>query len=270
MAEPSRQMAMVLMNDMPEQDELVLVTVKKIMPYGAFCELEEYGKREAFVHISEVAPRWIKNIHEFLHEGQKVVAKVYHIEAEKNQIDLSFKRVTESERKMKIEGNRREKRAEKLFEVAAKIAKSTKIESVAAQAALEQKYGNVMDAIEEIGEKGEAALAGLKIEKGLAKAILEVASKNVKKASVEMNGILTLTSFAPNGVEVVKEILSSAQGAKDGASVELLYLGAPKYQLRVVSDDFKKAEKAMDGVVEEVASKAKERHAVLEFSRLEA
>ena len=31
------------MADMPEQDELVLVTVKKIMPYGAFCSLDEYG-----------------------------------------------------------------------------------------------------------------------------------------------------------------------------------------------------------------------------------
>ena len=111
------------MADMPEQDELVLVTVKKIMPYGAFCSLDEYAAREAFVHISEVAPRWIKNIHEFLHDGQKLVAKVYHLDLEKNQIDLSLKRVTESERKLKIEGNRREKRAEKLFEVAVKIAK---------------------------------------------------------------------------------------------------------------------------------------------------
>jgi len=259
---------MALTNEMPEQDELVLVTVKKIMPYGAFCELDEYGKREAFVHISEVAPRWIKNIHEFLHEGQKLVAKVYHIEAEKNQIDLSLKRVTESERKLKMEGSRREKRSEKLFEVAVKIAKSTKIESVAAEAALAQKYGTVMDAIEEISEKGEAALLGMKIEKGLVKALLEVASKNVKKASVEMNGMFTIISYSANGVEVVKEILVSAP-KPEGASAELLYLGAPKYQLRIVSDDFKKAEKAMESVVEAITARGKEKHAVVEFAKLE-
>ena len=45
--------------NMPEQDELVLSTVKKIMPYGAFCTLDEYSNREAFVHISEVAPRML-------------------------------------------------------------------------------------------------------------------------------------------------------------------------------------------------------------------
>ena len=76
--------------DMPEEGELVLATVKKIMPYGAFCTLDEYGNREAFVHISEVAPRWIKNIHEFLHEGQRLVAKVHKLVVEKNQIDLTL------------------------------------------------------------------------------------------------------------------------------------------------------------------------------------
>ncbi|HQT44897.1 MAG TPA: S1 RNA-binding domain-containing protein, partial [Candidatus Micrarchaeota archaeon] len=100
-------------NDMPEQDELVLATIKKIMPYGAFCALDEYQNKEAFVHISEVAPRWIKNIHEFLHEGEHVVAKVYNLILEKNQIDLSLKRVTPSEKKAKLEMVKRTRRADK-------------------------------------------------------------------------------------------------------------------------------------------------------------
>jgi len=257
------------MAENPELDELVLVTIKKIMPYGAFCALDEYGGMEAFVHISEVAPRWIKNIHEFLHEGQKLVAKVYHIELDKNQIDLSLKRVTESEKKLKVEENRREKRAEKLFEVAIKIAKSTKIESVSARMALVQKYGNVIEAIETIGEKGDAALAGLKIEKGLAAALLEVAAKSMKKAKVELDGILTLTSFAPNGVEVVRKILSSFSKPA-GVDIQILYLGAPKYQLRIVADDFKMADKAMETVTEAIFSSAKESHAIAGFARLES
>jgi translation initiation factor 2 subunit 1 len=256
------------MVDMPEMDELVLATVKKIMPYGAFCTLDEYASKEAFVHISEVAPRWIKNIHEFLHEGQKLVAKVYHIEAEKNQIDLSLKRVTESEKKAKMEGARREKRAEKLFEVAIKIAKSTKNESFAAETALQQKYGSLVDAVEAIGEKGDEALAGLKIEKGLVKAILEVASKNIKKARAEVNGILSLTSYAPNGVEIVRKILSGVPKS-EGAVVQILYLGAPKYQIRVISDDFKKADKALEAIVHSVEESAKGSQAVVEFSKIE-
>ena len=252
---------------MPEQDELVLATVKKIMPYGAFCTLDEYSAREAFVHISEVAPRWIKNIHEFLREGQHLVAKVYHIEAEKNQIDLSLKRVTESEKKAKMEGSRRERRADKLFEVALKIAKSTKTEEFAARQALDAKFGSVMDALDAIGEQGEAALAGVKIEKGLLKALLDVAAKNVKKARAEINGMLTLTSYAPDGVDAVKRILASAKPA--GAEFAILYLGAPKYQLRSVADDFKKAEKAMEEAVAAIMDAAKAERASAECARME-
>ena len=257
------------MVDMPEQDELVLATVKKIMPYGAFCSLDEYGDKEAFVHISEVAPRWIKNIHEFLREGQKLVAKVYHIEADKDQIDLSLKRVNESEKKMKMEGSRREKRADKLFEVALKIAKSTKSEEVASRAALVAKYGNLIDAIEALSEKGEEAIAGLKIEKGLAKALLEVAMKNIKKARAEMNGIISLTSYSKNGVDEVKRILSSVK-APAGVETELLYLGAPKYQLRVVADDFKSADKALETIVEHIYAEAKKSGAIADFAKIEA
>ncbi|MEM2137473.1 MAG: S1 RNA-binding domain-containing protein [Candidatus Anstonellaceae archaeon] len=257
------------MSDIPEMDELVLVTVKKIMPYGAFCSLDEYGGKESFVHISEVAPRWIKNIHEFLHDGQKLVAKVYHIDEQKNQIDLSLKRVTESERKLKLEESRKEKRADKLFEVALKIAKSTKAEELAARSALSQKHGSVISALEAIGEKGEEALAGMKIEKGLARALLEVAAKSVKKAKVELNGIITLTSFEAEGMEAVKKILASAPKPQD-AELHILYLGAPKYQLRVVAEDFKKADKALETAAEAILSSAKTAHAVAEFAKIEA
>jgi len=257
------------MVDMPEQDELVLVTVKKIMPYGAFCSLDEYAGRESFVHISEVAPRWIKNIHEFLREGQKLVAKVYHLDVEKGQIDLSLKRVTESEKKAKVEGNRREKRAVKLFEVALKIAKSTKTEEIAAKNALVEKHGTLIDAIEALSDQGESAIAGLKIEKGLAKALLEVAAKSMKKARAEVNGIFSLTIFSSEGVDAIKKVFSSVKKPA-GSDVEILYLGAPRYQVRVVSDDFKTADKVMEDIVETLTSAAKPFQSAVEFTKIEA
>jgi translation initiation factor 2 subunit 1 len=268
---------------MPEMDELVLITVKKIMPYGAFCALDEYGGKEAFVHISEVAPRWIKNIHEFLSEGAHLVAKVYHIDAEKGQIDISLKRVNESERKAKTEGSRREKRATKLFEIAVKLAKSTKSEEIAARAALTQKYGTLIDAMETISEKGEEAVTGLKIEKGLVKALLEVASKGMRKARAEINGAITLVCYLPDGVDAIKKILAAgeikpqlavkgATAAESQGAIEssILYLGAPKYQIKVIADDFKAAEKTMEKIVGEMEKAAKANKADFEYARMEA
>lgn len=252
------------MAGMPEQDELVLATVKKIMPYGAFCTLDEYGNREAFVHISEVAPRWIKNIHEFLHEGQHVVAKIYQIIAEKNQVDLSFKRVSESERKLKLESVKKEKRAQKLFEVALKQAKSTGTEAAAAKMKLEGKYGDLIEALEEISANGEKALEGMGIEKGLVKALLEVCVKNIKKASAQLHGVLTLVSYSPEGIEEIKSVLSHVK-APEGTSATVSYLGAPRYQLSVTAPDFKACEKAIEHMVAQATTAAKGKSTSVSF-----
>jgi len=252
--------------DMPEEGELVLATVKKIMPYGAFCTLDEYNDREAFVHISEVAPRWIKNIHEFLHEGQRLVAKVHKLVLEKNQIDLTLKGVSESEKKAKMEDSRRSRRSDKLFEVALKIAKSTKAEELAASSALLAKFGGFAEAFEALAGQGESALAGMKIEKGLAKALSEVAGKSAKRARAEITWMLSLTSYSPNGVEDVKKILSSAKAGTD-ASLTLHYLGAPHYQIKAVAEDFKRAEKALEAAAESIAATAKQLGAHLEIQK---
>jgi translation initiation factor 2 subunit 1 len=250
----------------PQVDELVLITIKKIMPYGAFCTLDEYNGKEAFIHISEVAPRWIKNIHEFLHEGQKLVAKVYHVDEKKDQIDLSLKRVTDSERKMKLEESRKEKRAQKLFDVAVKLAKSTKAESDYAYQKLTETYGDIISAMEAIAEKGEEAFKDLKIEKGLVQSLLEITSKNMKKAKVELKEIIGLSCVEPDGIDRIKAILTNFEKPKD-CEVEIHYLGAPKYQLKVIADDFKIAEKSMQHISESLQNLAKKYNAFLAIEK---
>ncbi len=255
------------MENAPEMDEFVLVTVRKILPYGAFCSLDEYKGREAFVHISEVAPRWIKNIHEFLHEGQRTVAKVYQIIPEKNQIDLSFKRVTESEKKRKMESIRREKRADKLFELSLKEAKSTAAEAKAIREKLEGKFGDLYGAYEALSAEGEAAVHGLKLEKGFVSAALEVAKKSIKKARVEVRGILQLASYAADGVEIVKSTLAAVKPPA-GMELRLTYLGAPRYQIDVVAEDFKSAEKALADIVEQVEKGMRGKPSFVSFEKI--
>jgi len=236
------------MAELPETDELVLATVKKIMPYGAFCALDEYGGRESFLHISEVAPRWIKNIHEFLHEGQAVVAKVHNVIPEKSQVDISLKRVSDSERKLKLESVRHQKRADKLFEVATKQAKSTTDEAQAARKQIIAKYGDLLNAFEELSAKGEEALAGMKIEKGLFKALLEVGQKSMRKAKSEVHASFILQSYSPNGVDEVKNAIQSL-AVPEGSELKITYLGAPRYQITLITGaEYKDANRMLDTV----------------------
>lgn len=244
------------MQKLPEVNELVLARVKKILPYGAFCSMEEYGNYEAFLHISEVAPRWIKNIHEFLHEGQNLVCKVHRITPEKGQVDISLKRVSESESKRKVKVVRLEKRANKLFEVAAKTSKSTEEEVQKAKAALEEKFGTLMDAFEALTEEGEEALEDVKMPKGMQKAISDIAKKSAKKAKATMREIVQIASYSQNGVEVVKKAIASIK-TPAGCELDIHYLGAPRYQLTLVAPDFKQGQKQLDKLNKTILSMAK-------------
>ena len=229
----------------PQVDDLVLARVKKILPYGAFCTLDEYQNREAFLHISEVAPRWIKNIHEFLHEGQNLVCKVHRLTPEKGQVDISLKRVSESEKKRKVKVVRFEKRANKLFEVAAKSSKSSEQDVQKAKEALEAEFGTVMDAFEALGEEGEAALEGIELPKAMRGALLEIAKKSMKKAKAVMREVVQMASYSPKGVEAIKKAVASIKEPA-GCELSIHYLGAPRYQLTLIAPDFKDGQKKLD------------------------
>ncbi|MEM2963495.1 MAG: translation initiation factor IF-2 subunit alpha [Candidatus Anstonellales archaeon] len=245
----------------PKQDELVVATIKKIMPYGAFCLLDEYPGKEAFVHISEVAPRWIKNIHEFLHEGQKVVARVWRVIPEKNQIDLSLKRVTEAEKKRKLEAVRRNKRAEKLFEMVQNKLNLTDPQKKQTLMALSSLYEGDLLLAFETALDGPEPLIEAGIEKTIANAIFEVSQKSIKKQKAETRATISLVSYEPNGVELIKKTFSSLT-VSPHTEFSIHFLGSPRYQLKVKAPDFKHAEKSLDELILQI-EKAIKGHDVL-------
>ncbi len=63
--------------------------VTGITKFGAFVELPE--KKTGMVHISEVAPTFVKEIRDFITEGQTVKVKVLSI-GEDGKISLSMKK----------------------------------------------------------------------------------------------------------------------------------------------------------------------------------
>lgn len=246
----------------PEIDELVIATVKKIFPYGAFCELEEYRGREAFIHISEVAPRWIKNIHNFLREGQRVVGRVYRIIPEKNLIDISLKRATEADQKRKLDSYGREKRARKLLEVTQSKMKKPKMALEEVWAQLEGAYGDVFSALEEAASKGEDAFKKVEVSDDWQKAIIEIAQTNIKKQKKRISGVFTIQIYSPDGVDTIKRALTATKA-------EITYLGAPHYMVEVEDEDYKRCEKKLKNIVESVTEEISSKDGVCKFERKE-
>ena len=250
--------------ELPEENELVLATIKKIMPYGAVCSLTEYGDAEAFLHISEVAPRWIKNIHEFISEGQRVVAKVHRIDKEKHQIDISLKRVNDEEKRRKLEQVNFEKRADRLIEVALTAAKLKKPTVQEVKDTILEEYGDVYTLLKEVSEKGEEALEKFKFPKAFITKLVEVAKKNIKKPVVTIGGTVKLTCHGGHGVALIREAF-----ADPSKSMKVLYLGAPRYKIMLTSSDYKTGEKKLADWVGKIEEFAKKHSCTFEFKREE-
>ena len=245
---------------LPERDELVFAVIKKILPYGAFCTLPEYKDREAFLHVSEVAPRWIKNIHEFISEGQRLVVKVYRVDTEKNQVDISLKRVNEEEKRNKQEHMRTEKRAEKLIELAVKQSQ-IKLSIPEARARIETEFGDLFACFQSAFDNPKS-LDSLDIPESLKAAIIDVAVKNIRKRVISISAIVSLVCYGGEGVEKLKEVF-----LLKNKNISIHYLGAPSYKLTVVGETYKAAEKSLASTLEHINSFAQKNNCDFSYIR---
>jgi len=245
----------------PDEGELVVCSVANVKDFAAFVQLDEYEGREGLIHISEIAKGWIKHIRDYVREGQKVVCKVLNVNIERGHIDLSLKDVNEHQRREKIQEWKNEQKAQKWIGFAAENAGVSPKEI---ETAFYNEYGLLYSAFEDIGIHGESVLDKFTFSDKVTNALVTVTGENVKIPKVSISGFLELTSDKPDGVNVIRRSLRSAQPKIDDVDVELVYVGAPKYRIKVTAPDYKAAEKAIEkaskaaiGVMERAGSVGK-------------
>lgn len=229
--------------DWPSEGELVVCTIVNVKDFVAFASLDEYGGRQGLIPISEVATGWVKYIRDFIREGQKVVCKVLNVDSGRGHIDLSLKDVNDHQRREKIREWKNEQKAKKWIEF---VSQSTNMEKGKIISAIYQKYGFLFSFFEDAALHGEEALNGLELEDTAGRSLLESATTNVKIPKVTISGYLDLTSHSPEGVNVIRRALRSAQPKIPEVDIELLYVGAPTYRIKVTAPDYKKAEKTIE------------------------
>ncbi len=230
----------------PSVDELVLCTVTKVFPQAAYVTLDEYEGKEGMIHLSEVASGWIKNIRDYVREGQKVVCRVLSVDPSRGSIDLSLRRVKESEKRWKVERVKLEQRAEKLLELAASKMKKTIDEAYEEVGfKLQEKFGDLYGAFEAIA-KDERAFDGIIEDKKWIKVLAKLAKENIEVPVYKISGILILSSHHPEGVEAIREALLAARDSVKGeANVEIYAESPPRYRIDVTAPSYKIAESVM-------------------------
>ncbi|MEM3536631.1 MAG: translation initiation factor IF-2 subunit alpha [Candidatus Bathyarchaeia archaeon] len=239
----------------PEVGDLVIATVESVTDYGAYVKLDEYEKK-GLLHISEISSAWIRNIRDFVREGQKVVLKVLRVDVDKGHIDLSLRRVTKREKIEKIMSWKRERKAETLLRsVAEKAGLSIDEVYEKAGAVIEKEYG-LYEGIEKAVKEGANVLTKIGVPQELASAIVDIAKERMRVPMVKVKGVFEIRCMKPNGVKIIKEAFLNAKKAEKSRDAKFRFyvVAAPKYSVEVMAENYKSAEAVLQRIAENVVS----------------
>lgn len=230
-------------DEWPEIGEIIVASVRNVTSYGAYVELEEYGK-EGFLHISEISSSWVKNIRHFVREGEKTVLKVLRVNSSKKHIDLSLRRITKRERTQKLRLWKQNRKTETLLRsTAEKLGKSFEEIDREVRIPLEKKFTTVHEGLEKTAEEGSHVLLEQGIPREISEILAEIAKDKIRIKKVRINGILKITCPKNNGILEIKKSLSKAESVKNkpGTEVRIYLISPPRYRLEVTAGDYKEA-----------------------------
>src|SRR5690554_4939774 len=80
-----------------KEGDIVEGRVRSIETYGAFVRINEKNKIDGRIHISNIADKYIKDITNYINEGDQIRAKIINIDKD-GKIALSLKDVPKNQR----------------------------------------------------------------------------------------------------------------------------------------------------------------------------
>ncbi|HEX4921135.1 MAG TPA: translation initiation factor IF-2 subunit alpha [Candidatus Bathyarchaeia archaeon] len=246
-------------NLFPEVGDLVVATVNKVEDYGAYVKLDEFAGIEGLVHISEISTTWVRNIRDHAREGQKLVLKVLRVNPQRNQIDLSLRRVTGREKSEKMLEWKKERKAEAILKSAAEKLKKPEDDAESIKETILEKFGGLYDPLEEAIDEGSEALVKAGLSEEWAQAIVEVSKSKIKLERSKVRGTIAVTCHKPGGLEIIRQTLLGAKKVRRprGSEIKIYTVGSPKYRVEIEAGSFESAEKALNSVMDDILESIK-------------
>jgi len=229
-----------------EEGDLVLCVVERIERTVVFVKvlLTSGEEIEGSIVTSEIAPGRIRNIRDYVVPKKKIVCKVLRI-SQSGNVELSFRRVTPKEKKEMMESEKEEKSLKSIL----KSVMHEKAEKIISEILKEEKLINFFQNAKQNPKKLEKIFG----KKESVKIIEILNSQKEKKAILKKE--ITLKSFAPEGLEAIKEILGNVKKA------DVRYISAGKYLIKAESNSMKESDKIIKEIEEQIEKSAKKRGA---------
>ena len=228
-------------NGLPEESEIVVCTIKKILPNSVFVDLDEYENKEGLIHISEISPGRIRNIRDFVKEGKKIVCKILSVNKEKNHIDLSLRRVNQAQRINKNNEYKQEQKSEKILEVVGKQ-NNIDIKEIYSKIGnkIVEEFGSLNECFQEL-IKNDTILKPLKLDSKLENTLIKIVKDKIKPKEIKISRIFKLKS----SLKKVNDL-----SIRENLDCKILYAGAPNYRITLIAQNYKDAERGIEKMIE--------------------
>jgi translation initiation factor 2 subunit 1 len=191
------------------------------------------------------------------------------VDESSQQIDLSYKDVNDHQRSEKIQEWKNEQKAEKWLSIAlGDDIPDDQYERVIGE--LLSEFETVYSGFERAAIHGEEVLTELDLTDEEVDVITETARENVSVPYVTVSGYIDLECFGIEGVDAIQEALKAATGngeVPDEVELEVTYVGAPEYRIRVQAPNYKAAETALEESVDRAQAAIEKLGVMSEFYR---
>tara|TARA_Y100000310_G_scaffold340574_1_gene436895 strand:- start:10068 stop:10868 length:801 start_codon:yes stop_codon:yes gene_type:complete len=254
----------------PNDGEIVLCTVKKILKTTVFVRLDEYQDKEGIIHISEISPGRIRTIRDFVREGKKIVCKVLRKNEKYQNLDLSLRRVTTGQKLNKLKEVKLEDNCEKIIKaIASQMKLDFKKLYMNLRKDILKEYETLSQCFQEIAETEELSLTKLGVERNIATNLEAMIRTRLKPQEIKVSRIINLTCPTPSGIESIKKSIKKALqlAEKNGYNLKLTYISAPKYSVTISSLNPKQAENEVEEIIDKISKEIEKEKGTIEIEK---
>lgn len=275
-------------NEYPVPGELVIAKNVKITELGVYVNLLEYGNLEGLVVIGELSRKRLRNIHKLIRINKIEVLSVLKVDKNKGYIDLSRKKVIDSDfnetyrfyTKNKIGHNIIVSVASRMNEDPLKYYEEWAWDKAETYKSLFDYFGYILDAynltqgtvqekvLNESDEENNSEesteietnkkpkynlddlLSG--IPTNLHSLLIEQISIKYNIQKVKIRADVDLTCHGPEGINAIREALKVADNTEE---IEITLIKPPTYSIALFSDNIQKGKDQLKDALKQIKNK---------------
>lgn len=238
-------------NEMPEENDHVIIQISRVDQYAVFVELLEYNCIEGMIILAEYSrPTKSRYNQGFLlarkNINKKDVCRVLRVDKEHKNIDLTKRKIDPEKAKLVELKFQKNKKVQSLFlKLCDKFQKPMIYFYEQIVWPLEREMGrSAYDLFERAIFDFNAIFANIQIPEEIKKEFIEELQKKFTPKPIKVKAIFRMTCSSPRGIEDIKDALR--EGEKEGTKeipLQIQVIAAPKYWIQTTTINFIEGEK---------------------------